>query len=325
MQAASQYPTLSLRLFSIQFVSAVTSNKLKYMKKFWLFTIILLSIACAFSQQNPPQLLLRIDDNGMNHSVNTAIEKVAETGIPFSTSIMFACPWYQEAVAILKKYPKVSCGVHLTLNSEWKYYRWGPVLGKTAVPSLVDTVGYFHPSGTAFLKSNYKLEEVEKELSAQIERALNSGLRIDYVDYHMGTAVATPQLRAIVEKLAKKYKVGISRYFGEQYKTMFEIPVEKKKAAFLDHVSNLTADKTNLVVLHVAEATPEMNAIIDMNSANMQARAGEPIVAMHRSTELAMLLSNEFQEMVKSKKLKLVTYYDLINTIGLDKMVSPAK
>ena len=295
------------------------------MKNFLLLALMLPVFFNAFGQPTTPRVLLRLDDNGMNHSVNTAIEKVAETGIPFSTSIMFACPWYQEAVAILKKYPNVSCGVHLTLNSEWKYYRWGPVLGKTAVPSLVDTVGYFHPSGTAFLKSNYSLDEVEKELSAQIERALNSGLRIDYVDYHMGTAVATPQLRAIVEKLAKKNGLAISRYFGESYKTMFEISVEKKKAEFLKHVSSLNADKTNLVVLHLAEATPEMNAIIDMNSADMQAKSGEPIVAMHRSTELAMLLSKEFQDMVKNKKIKLVTYYDLIKAVGLDKMVSPVR
>ena len=43
----------------------------------------------------PPEVLLRLDDVGMNHSVNTAIERVARTGMPFSVSVMFACPWYQ--------------------------------------------------------------------------------------------------------------------------------------------------------------------------------------------------------------------------------------
>ena len=51
-----------------------------------------------------------------------------------SASVMFACPWYQEAVVILRKNPQISVGVHLVLNSEWKYYRWGPVLGREAVP-----------------------------------------------------------------------------------------------------------------------------------------------------------------------------------------------
>ena len=55
-----------------------------------------------------PEVLLRLDDIGMNHSVNLAVEKVAATGMPFSVSLLFACPWYQEAVEILKKYPTLS-------------------------------------------------------------------------------------------------------------------------------------------------------------------------------------------------------------------------
>ena len=218
------------------------------------------------SQSRQPKVLLRLDDNGMNHAVTKAIEQVAATGISFSTSVMFACPWYQEAVAILKKYPNISIGVHLTLNSEWKYYRWGPILGRSAVPSLVDSNGYFHPSTRTFLQSGYNLDEVEKELSAQIERALQSGLQIDYVDYHMGTATSTPELRTIVEKLAKKYKLGISRYFGEHYQTMFDIPVEQKKNDFLKSMQELVADKINLFVMYVGEGTPEMNALVSMNN-----------------------------------------------------------
>jgi hypothetical protein len=49
----------------------------------------------------------------------------------------------------LNRNPQVSVGVHLTLNSEWKNYRSGPVLGRTAVPSLVDADGYFFPSSEA--------------------------------------------------------------------------------------------------------------------------------------------------------------------------------
>ncbi|HMI49157.1 MAG TPA: ChbG/HpnK family deacetylase, partial [Gemmatimonadaceae bacterium] len=113
-----------------------------------------------------PEVLLRLDDIGMNHSVNLAIEKVAKTGMPFNVSLLFACPWYQEAAEILKKYPNVTVGVHLALNSEWRNYRWGPVLGKGGAPSLVDSDGYFLPSRDAFLATKYDLGEVERELSA---------------------------------------------------------------------------------------------------------------------------------------------------------------
>ena len=287
-----------------------------------LFCVLLLIHSISIAQKQAPQLLLRLDDNGMNHSVTMAIQQVAATGIPFSTSVMFACPWYQEAVAVLKQYPNISVGVHLTLNSEWKYYRWGPVSGQSAVPGLVDSNGLFYSSTNVFLKSSYKLDEVEKELGAQIERALHSGLQIDYLDYHMGTAVSTPDLRAIVEKLAKKYQLAISRYYGENYQTMFDVSIETKKDEFMKRMANLSTNKVNLMVMHIAQATPEMNALVDMNNADQHSET-KPLVAMHRSAELNILLSKQFQDMVKAGLVKLVTYRDLVKQEGLDKMKAP--
>ena len=166
------------------------------------------------------------------------------------------------------------------------------------------------------------MEEVEKELAAQIERALHSGLKIDYVDYHMGTAVATPELRSIVEKLAKRYGLGISRYFGENYQTMFDMSVENKKEQFLKRLDDLSKDKVNLIVMHVADATPEMNALVDMNNVDQHSDT-IPLVAMHRSAELKTLLSPEFQKKAKNGELKLVTYRDIIRQEGLNKMKAP--
>jgi predicted glycoside hydrolase/deacetylase ChbG (UPF0249 family) len=287
------------------------------------FTLVLLFISGIVYPQNTPQVLLRLDDNGMNHAVNMAIKRVADLDIPFSTSVMFACPWYQETVSILKKYPKVSVGVHLTLNSEWKHYKWGPVSGRSAVPSLVDSEGYFLASTKEFLENNYSLEEVEKELAAQIERGLHSGLKIDYIDFHMGTAVATPELQAVVEKLAKKYKLGISRYFNENYKTMFDTPVEKKKIEFIDHLTNhLKQEQVNLIVLHVAKPDPEMKALVDMNNSRMHSET-DPLVSWHRSAELAMLLSDEFLLLVKTNRITLVNYSDVLNSVGLNNMKAP--
>ena len=287
-------------------------------------TVVILLVVILFnytsSKNQPPKVLLRVDDIGMNHAVNMALKQTAETGIIFSTSVMFACPWYQEAVEILKKYPNISVGVHLTLNAEWKNYKWGPVLGRSAVPTLVDSNGYFYASTVEFLAKNVSLEEVEKELSAQIERALNSGLKIDYVDYHMGTAISTPELRAIVEKLAAKYHLGISRYFGEEYKTMFDVPVELKKKSFFNHLDSLKPGKVNLIVLHLAQTSPEMTVLFDMNNSVMSNSEGVSMVSKHRQEELDVITSKEFLDLVKSKKIQLITYRDLIKSDGLKSM-----
>src|SRR2546426_9237356 len=98
---------------------------------------------------DPVSLIIRTDDVGMSHSVNMALQRLIDTGLPLSVSVMFACPWYQETVEILKRHPAVAVGIHLTLNSEWKNYRWGPVTGREAVPTLVDSNGYFFQSAEA--------------------------------------------------------------------------------------------------------------------------------------------------------------------------------
>ena len=270
-----------------------------------------------------PEALLRLDDVGMNHSVNMAIEKVAATKMPFSVSVLFACPWYQEAVEILKKNPQIAVGVHLALNSEWRGYRWGPVLGKGGVPSLVDSAGYLRSSGEGFLASAYDLGEVERELSAQVERALASGLKISYVDAHMGTALATPQLREVTERVARKYGLGISTYFGESYFTLWGEPVKEKKSVLLAHLARAKRDTVNLIEVHVAERTPEMEAIFDMNAPEQN--APDAGVAAHRKAELDAMLSPELAELVRTGKIRLVTYQTMMSRVGPAGMKRPAQ
>lgn len=269
------------------------------------------------------ELLVRVDDIGMNHSVNMALQQLADTRMPLSASVLFVCPWYQEAVEILRRNPQISVGVHLALNSEWKGYRWGPVLGKEAVPTLVDSVGYFTSSTNQFLALNYDLADVERELSAQVERALRSGLRIDYVDYHMGTAVATSALRAVVERVANKYGLGISRYFGETDHTMFDTPIADKRSAFLTYLRGLAPGTLNLVVVHVARDTPEMSALVDLNNPTQNTAAGEPLVARHRQAELDLLLSPEFARLREAGDVALVTYAGVIAKRGRSAMRWP--
>jgi chitin disaccharide deacetylase len=264
--------------------------------------------------QTRPELILRVDDVGMNHAINSAVEDLCKTGIPFSASVMFACPWYQEAVEILKKNPHVNVGIHLTLTSEWRYYRWGPITGASAVPSLVDSLGYFFKNEAEFLKSNFSMADVEKELTAQIERALESGLKISYMDPHMGVVFLTPELTALTEKLARKFNLGLSTlgrdvYYNEAFKDMWAVPVEIKKAEFLKHLDNLKTERPNVIMLHIARQDPEMD-VLEMPGF-LERQKGIPMAGEHRQAELDMVLSQEFRKKI-GEKFRLITYADLI-------------
>lgn len=281
-------------------------------------TLLLLIIALPICAQESPQLLIRCDDIGMCHSVNMAAAQLIESGLPFSASVMFVCPWYQEAVDLLRANPQISVGVHLTLNAEWKNYRWGPVIGWTAAKSLVDSCGYFFPSRALFAANRPKLKEIEKELRAQIDRAIHSGLRIDYVDYHMGTAVSTEKLRKLVEKLAKEYRLGISRYFGEvDIPSMYSVAIPNKLDTLLVRVRHLNSQQINLLVCHIGLDTPEMAAMIDLNT------FGLPQMSRHRQAELEALLSPAFRQQLSESAIQLTTYRKLTQQIGIEHMKRP--
>jgi len=263
-------------------------------------------------------LIIRSDDAGISHSVNMALEKLIETGLPVSVSVMFPTPWYQETVEMLKRHPNVAVGIHLTLNSEWKNYRWGPVLGRTAVPSLVDADGYFFPSAEALHQNHPDLKEVEKELRAQIERARGSGLKIDYVDYHMGTAVRYPEFREIAERLAKEYGLGMSQYFGDlRHDSQYEAAPRDKTDSLVAMIDRLKP-RFNLVITHVGIDDAELGALVDMNTSGPL-----PDMSKNRQGELDALMSPRFRDALKTRNIQLLTYRQLIVMQGLNSMRRP--
>ena len=274
--------------------------------------------ASYLATREPTYLLIRADDGGMSHSVNMALERMMQTGMPVSVSVMFACPWYQETVEILKRHPDVSVGIHLTLNSEWKGYRWGPVSGRSAVPTLVDNEGYFFPTSEALHEHHADVREVEKELRAQIERAQRTGLKIDYLDYHMGTATRYPEFREVTERLAQEYHLGMSQYFGENRENpQYDAAPAAKTDSLLAFVHRLKPG-VNLVVTHLGIDNEELGALLDMNT-----DGGLPEMSKNRQGELDAITSRRFSEAIKARDVRLINYRQLIEMQGLKSMRRP--
>ena len=267
-----------------------------------------------------PELAIRCDDIGMCHSVNVAMRKLLATGMPFSASVMVPCPWFLEAVELLRDQPQVSVGIHLTLNSEWRHYKWGPVLGASAVPTLVDANGHFHTSEADFRNARVDLDEVRRELGAQVQRALDAGLRIDYLDYHMLTALSTPELQEIVEDLAREHGLGLSRYFGERAASIWDLEPERKLDGLLRVVADLAPGQPNVVVVHPGLDTPEMSALVDLNNPRDPYR-----VSVHRQAEVEALTSPAFRRAITARGVRLVTYREIIDRLGLGSMTRPAR
>lgn len=268
---------------------------------------------------DPVYLIIRSDDAGMSHSVNMALQRLMDSGLPVSVSVMLACPWYQETVEILKRHPNVAVGIHLVLNSEWKNYRWGPVSGREAVPSLVDAEGYFFQSADALHANHPDVREVEKELRAQIQRALRSGIKIDYIDYHMDTATRYPEFREVTERLAREHRLGMSEYFGETLDAPQYFASPRDKGDSLVAMIGRLKPGVNVVVTHVGLDDSELGALLDMNTDQPL-----PDMSKNRQGELDALTSRRFTDAVKTHNVVLTTYRELIAKQGLTAMRRPA-
>ena len=147
-------------------------------------------------------LILHVDDVGMSWDSNQGAIQAIEKGVATSLSIMMPCPWVPGFVHYMKEHPDVDAGLHLTLTSEWKDYRWPPLAGRPAVPGLVDKEGALWRS-VELVAKNASPDEVETEIREQLKRAREMGFEPTHLDSHMGTLFATPQF------LERYIKVGI--------------------------------------------------------------------------------------------------------------------
>ena len=151
-------------------------------------------------------LILHADDIGMCYEANQSAKQYLSDGAIQSAAMMVPCPWFNEIAAWYKEHPEHDMGLHLALNSEWKYYRWGSVAPVEQVPGLLDPDGYLW-NDTLKTALRGKPEEVEAELRAQIERSLSAGIRPSHIDTHMGTLYARPDFTAVYMKVAEEYRI----------------------------------------------------------------------------------------------------------------------
>ncbi len=158
-------------------------------------------------QSDDRVVIIHADDVGMCNGANVAFRELSNLGSVTSGAVMVPCPWFLNVLELAEQNPNLDIGVHLTLTSEWKSYRWGPISTTKKSSGLIDDQGYFWHR-TPMLAEHVVPEAAEIEMRAQIEKALDLGLDITHLDAHMGVAFI-PQLFSVYLRLAKEYQLPI--------------------------------------------------------------------------------------------------------------------
>lgn len=224
-------------------------------------------------------LIIHADDIALSHSENAATFEAMAKGSVNSASILVPCPWLSEVADYYKSHPELDLGIHLALTSEWKFYKWTPVLGREKVPSLVNKDGYLYDNVVDVIK-NAKMDEIVQELKAQIDRALALGIQPTHLDSHMGALFQNPEIFGLYLQLGREYKIPVmvSEEILNQlpsYKALIQkddIVIQKIlgageadfKAGFDAFYSNALKNLSpgvNLMIIHAAYDDAEMQAI----------------------------------------------------------------
>ena len=275
--------------------------------------VMLLSGAMA----NAQNLIMRIDDMGALHSVNTASIDTYQNGIAASAEVLVVGSWFPEAVKMLRENPGLDVGVHLAITSEWENVKWRPL---THCPSLVDENGYFYPMmgpnpaypGQSVMENmnKFDIKEIEQEFRAQIELALKNIPHLTHISGHMMSTAISPEVNEMVKRLSEEYglpsidRMASGKEYGFEY-IGYDGPKatsEEKIVSFIKSLDKMESGKTYVFIDHPAYNDSEMQTVMHI---------GYEDVAVDRQGVTDLLKSPEVAEAIKAKGIKLLTFKEL--------------
>lgn len=164
------------------------------------------------------RLIVTADDFGRSTSINQAVIRAHHEGILTCASLMAGGEAFDEAVELAKSHPQLGVGLHLTLCCG------RPVLPPGHIPDLVDEAGQFSAcpitAGLNFFFNPAARVQLEKEIQAQLEKFLSTGLTLDHLNGHLHFHLH-PTVFSILKKFFSRFRVRAVRLTREPWELNF--------------------------------------------------------------------------------------------------------
>jgi len=282
-------------------------------------------------------VVIHVDDLGMCQAGVAAFRDLVELGTVSSGSVMVPCPWFPRLAEYCRTTPEVDVGIHLTLTSEWTGYRWRPVSTRDPTSGLIDEEGYL-PRKARSAADRADPEAIRRELEAQIERALETGIDATHLDAHMFTALY-PSVASLYFELAEVYQLPpfalrldeagwreLGRmhmgFTDEEAAEMAQLTAqaERRGVPFFDHAHMMALDEwerrveqvqeiletlppgLTYFIIHAAKDTPELRAIApDWRSrvADYRAFASKKMQRYLRQTDVHVIGYRKLRDVIR--------------------------
>jgi predicted glycoside hydrolase/deacetylase ChbG (UPF0249 family) len=260
-------------------------------------------------------LVVNADDLGLTVGVNNGIFDAHDRGILTSASLMASAPATADALRRASNHSTLGIGVHLTLVDG------APMLLPDHVPTLVQDDGRFHPSWRPFivacLMGRVSMEDVERELTAQIEYITSHGIKPTHVDAHKHVHLFPPVFEIAV-RLAERFRIPVIRVPYER--SLADLPM----FVWARHDRRLAASRGIFTPQFVGRAMTGVMTEETLSTAIRRLRPGHTELMVHpgyvddalrqmptrllasRETEVTLLTSRAIGQLIAAENIDIV-------------------
>ncbi len=277
------------------------------------------------------KVIVNADDFGLTQGVNEGIVKAYQEGILTSATLMANMPGFDQAVELAGTHPELGVGLHLNI------LRGHPLSPAQTVGSLLSKDLRFIPNVSNLLRrialKKIKLDEVEREFRAQLERVLEAGINPSHIDSEKHIHLIWALFR-IVLKLAKEYKIKKVRFIqefcassspGQVFKSLFislsSASMKKKMAQESVRSSDwfygvcdsgrITAAKLQRALQKAKEGVTEIMVhpgFITQEMLELEKQIGPYYINKYREKELNALLDKKLPKFIANLKIQLINF-----------------
>ena len=264
-------------------------------------------------------LIIHADDLGLCESVNSATFESFKNRAISSASVMMTTDEINEVASFSNTNQNYDMGIHLTVTSEWKLHKWGGILNNEDIPSILNKKNHLYWNKRKFTK-NGKLDEIRKELQAQIDLGKSMGINPSHIDSHEGALFFDPDIFKLYLDLAKEndllafVPIQASVHFDENFKKpkhaiiidQFHmlpegINVSEIKDYYFNVIKNLEPGLSQIIV-HLGKDEEELREIT-IDHPNFDYR--------WRQLDFDVFNSIDFKDHLKKHNIKIINWKDL--------------